>query len=190
MKKFYGWSRWYLNRGLSEFEYVPSLSAHILFFSLRGFEMHRFVLREDLHIRSRLFIICNGSWVTSDPSYQEEMLLGPNGCVDNGTPSKAKSVFVPTAKTDQLTGVWLLKCIHYTFSERYMLRPRRKMRVQVILHDRTRDMAVFVGHVQAVSKYLISYDIQNTARYFHLNRARSDPKVRHGCWIRFPSGLK
>ncbi|WZZ33533.1 hypothetical protein YC2023_016934 [Brassica napus] len=45
MKKFYGWSRWYLNRGSSEFEYVLSLS---------GFEMHRFVLREDLHIRSRL----------------------------------------------------------------------------------------------------------------------------------------
>ena len=42
---------------------------------------------------------------------------------------------------------------------------------QVILHDRTRDMAVFVGHVQAVSEYLISYDIQNTTRYFHLTRA-------------------
>ena len=52
---------------------------------------------------------------------------------------------------------------------------------QVILHDRTRDMAVFVGHIQAVSEYLISYDIQNTARYFHLNRARSVPKIRHGC---------
>ena len=52
---------------------------------------------------------------------------------------------------------------------------------QVILHDRTRDMAVFVGHVQAVAEYLISYDIQNTVRYFHLNRATSVPKVRHGC---------
>ena len=60
---------------------------------------------------------------------------------------------------------------------------------QVIHHDRTRDMAVFVGHVQAVfvghiqavSEYLISYDIQNTAQYFHLNKARSVPKVRHGC---------
>ena len=52
---------------------------------------------------------------------------------------------------------------------------------QVILHDKTRDMAVFVGHVQAVSKYLISYDIQNTARYLHLTRAKLVPKVRHGC---------
>ena len=52
---------------------------------------------------------------------------------------------------------------------------------QVIPDDRTWDMAVFVGHVQAVSEYLISYDIQNIARYFHLNRARLVPKVRHGC---------
>ena len=52
---------------------------------------------------------------------------------------------------------------------------------QVILHDRTRDMDVFVGHIQALSEYIISYDIQNTARYFHLNRARSVPKVMHGC---------
>ena len=52
---------------------------------------------------------------------------------------------------------------------------------QVIHHDRTRDMAVFVGYIQAVSEYLISYDIQNTAQYFHLNRARSVPKIRHGC---------
>ena len=52
---------------------------------------------------------------------------------------------------------------------------------EVILHDKTRDMAIFAGHVQAVSGYLISYDIRNTARYFHLNRARSVPKVRHGC---------
>ena len=43
---------------------------------------------------------------------------------------------------------------------------------QVILHDRTRDMAVFVGHVQAVSEYLISYDIQNITRYSHLSRDR------------------
>ena len=48
---------------------------------------------------------------------------------------------------------------------------------QVILRDRTRDMDVFVGHVQALSEYLISYDIQNTARFFHLNRARLVPKV-------------
>ena len=40
---------------------------------------------------------------------------------------------------------------------------------QVILHYRTRNMAVFVGHIQAVSEYLISYDIQDIARYFHLN---------------------
>ena len=52
---------------------------------------------------------------------------------------------------------------------------------QVILYYRTRNMTVFVGHVQAVSEYLISYDIQNTTRYFHLTRAISVPKVRHGC---------
>ena len=52
---------------------------------------------------------------------------------------------------------------------------------QVILHDRTLDMDVFVGHVQAVSEYLISYDIQNIARYFHLTIDRSVPKVRNGC---------
>ena len=39
---------------------------------------------------------------------------------------------------------------------------------QVIPDDKTWDMAVFVGHVQAVSEYLISYDIQNTARCFIL----------------------
>ena len=39
---------------------------------------------------------------------------------------------------------------------------------QVILHYITRDMTVFVGHVQAVSKYQISYDIQNTTRIFIL----------------------
>ena len=50
---------------------------------------------------------------------------------------------------------------------------------QVILHDRTRDMAVSVGHVQGVSEYLISYDIQNTIRYFHLNRARSAVSYTH-----------
>ena len=52
---------------------------------------------------------------------------------------------------------------------------------QVIHHDRTRDMAVFVGHIQDVSEYLISYDIQNIARYFHLTRARTVPNVRYGC---------
>ena len=52
---------------------------------------------------------------------------------------------------------------------------------QVILHDITWDMAIFVGHVQAVSEYLISYDIQNSAWNFHLTRAKSVPKVRHGC---------
>ena len=51
----------------------------------------------------------------------------------------------------------------------------------VIQYDRTRYMIVFMGHVQAVSEYLISYDIQNTTRYFHLNRARLVPKVGHGC---------
>ena len=48
---------------------------------------------------------------------------------------------------------------------------------QVISNDRTRDMAVFVEHVQAVSEYLISTDIQN----IHLTRARPVPNVRHGC---------
>ena len=52
---------------------------------------------------------------------------------------------------------------------------------QVIIHYRTRDVAFFVGHVQTVLEYLISYDIQNTTRYFRLNRARSVPKVRHVC---------
>ena len=47
---------------------------------------------------------------------------------------------------------------------------------QVILHDRTRDLVVFVGHIQAVFEYLISYDIQHTSPYFHLNRARLVPK--------------
>ena len=52
---------------------------------------------------------------------------------------------------------------------------------QVILRYRTRDMTVFVGNVQAVLEYLISYDIQNTTRYFYLTRAILVPKVRHGC---------
>ena len=34
---------------------------------------------------------------------------------------------------------------------------------QVIPDDITRDMTVFVGHVQAVSEYVISSDIQNIA---------------------------
>ena len=51
----------------------------------------------------------------------------------------------------------------------------------VIPDDRTRDMAVFVKHVQAVSEYLISTDIPNIARYYYLTRARPVPNVRHGC---------
>ena len=52
---------------------------------------------------------------------------------------------------------------------------------QVILHYKTRDMAVFVGPIQAVSEYLISYDIQNIARHFHLTKVRSMRKVIHRC---------
>ena len=52
---------------------------------------------------------------------------------------------------------------------------------QVILHDRTWDMAVSVGYIQAVLEHLISTDIPNIARYSNLTRARSAPKVRHGC---------
>ena len=52
---------------------------------------------------------------------------------------------------------------------------------QVILHDRTRDMNVSVGHVQDVSEYLISSDIPNIARYSNLTTARPVPKVIYGC---------
>ena len=52
---------------------------------------------------------------------------------------------------------------------------------QVIQDDRTQDVVVFVGHVQAVSKHLISTDIPNIARYSNFTRARLAPKVRHGC---------
>ena len=52
---------------------------------------------------------------------------------------------------------------------------------QVILHDRTRDIVVFVGHVQAVLECVISTGIPNIAPYFHLTRARPATKVRNGC---------
>ena len=52
---------------------------------------------------------------------------------------------------------------------------------QVISDDRTLDMVVFVGHVEAVSEYLISTGIPNIAPYFHLTRSRPAPKVKHGC---------
>ena len=48
---------------------------------------------------------------------------------------------------------------------------------QIIPDDKTLDMAVFVGHVQAVSKYLILTDIPNITRDSNLTRARPVPKV-------------
>lgn len=50
---------------------------------------------------------------------------------------KTLRIFVFQNPNHQLTGVWLWKCIHYAFSERYMLRPRRKMGAQgfdLVLH--------------------------------------------------------
>ena len=52
---------------------------------------------------------------------------------------------------------------------------------QVIPDDRTRDMAIFVEHVQDVSEYLISTNIPNIARYYHLTRAIPVPNVRYEC---------
>ena len=52
---------------------------------------------------------------------------------------------------------------------------------QVILDDRTRDMAIFMGYVQAFSEHLISTDIPKIARYSNLTRPRPAPKVKHGC---------
>lgn len=61
---------------------------------------------------------------------------------------------------------------------------------QVILDDITRDVAVFVRYVQAVSEYLILFNILYIPRCSHLTRARLVPKVRYGYKIRYPSGLK
>ena len=61
---------------------------------------------------------------------------------------------------------------------------------QVFPGDRTRDMLVFFRHVHAVTEYLIATDIPNIARYSHLTRAIPVPKVIHGCYFWFSSGLK
>ena len=50
---------------------------------------------------------------------------------------------------------------------------------QVILDDITWDMAIFVGHAQTFSKYLISSDIQYIW-YPYLTRPRPVLEVRHG----------